>query len=142
MSCQLRAQSPWGANALVSKPNQATPVNRTSRPLASTILAPAVRRGTLSAVFALGGGGTTLVGAGNGVAETQGAGCPGCGALPCGALPCGALPCGALPGGALPWGALACGALRCGAVAGGAVAGGALDCGALPCGALPCGALP
>src|SRR5215472_12489145 len=84
MSCQLRAHSPWGANALVSKPNQATPVNRTSRPLASTTLDPTVWRGTFTAVFALaGGGGATLVGAGNGVAVTQG---PGCGALPWGAL--------------------------------------------------------
>src|SRR5262249_61945964 len=73
MSCQLRAHSPWGANALVSKPNQATPVNRTSRPLASTTLDPTVWRGTFTAVFALaGGGGATLVGAGDGVAGPPG----------------------------------------------------------------------
>src|SRR5215831_12000358 len=129
MSCQLRAQSPCGANAFVSKPNQATPVNRTSRPFASTTFPPTVWRGTLMAVFAaaVGGGGAAAVGTGKGVAVLQGAGC--C-ALPCGALPCGALPCGALPCGALPCGALPCGALPCGA----------LPCGALPCGALPCAA--
>src|SRR5262245_40831029 len=42
MSCQLRAQSPWGEKVPVSKPNHVIPVNRTSWPLASTTLPPAV----------------------------------------------------------------------------------------------------
>ncbi|HKA51488.1 MAG TPA: hypothetical protein VKK19_18050 [Candidatus Dormibacteraeota bacterium] len=54
-------------------------MNRTSRPFASTTFPPTVWRGTFTAVFALAGGGATLVGAGNGVAVMQG---PGWGALP------------------------------------------------------------
>src|SRR5215472_3389312 len=120
MSCQLRAHSPCGAKLAVSNPNQVTPVNRTSWPLASTIFAPAVCSGTFTAVPAglFGGAGAPVAGAGYGVAEVQGAGDDALfdGALPDGALFDGALPDGALPDGALPDGALPDGALPCGAL--------------------------
>src|SRR5215472_15347655 len=136
MSCQLRAHSPCGAKLAVSNPNQVTPVNRTSWPLASTIFAPAVCSGTFTAVPAglFGGAGAPVAGAGYGVAEVQGAGDD--------ALPDGALPDGALPDGALPDGALLCGAVHADVLPCGALPWGALPCGALLDGALPCGALP
>src|SRR4030088_2288011 len=102
MSCQLRARSPCGAKLLVSKPNQATPVNCTSCPLPLTTFPPTVRRATALPAPPGAGGGTALAGAGYGVALLCGA--PAWGALHCGALPScaapfpdadGALPCGA-----------------------------------------------
>src|SRR5215470_8981652 len=45
MSSMLRAQSPCGANVLVSRPNQLTPLIWTTRPSASTMLPPSVRKG-------------------------------------------------------------------------------------------------
>src|SRR5882757_9175456 len=45
MSSTLRALRPSGANAFVSNPDQFTPVRRTSRPPASTSLAPSARSG-------------------------------------------------------------------------------------------------
>src|SRR5690349_18694928 len=45
MLCQLRIPSPSGAHDCVSRPNQLTPVRRTSRPSGSTSLEPAAFRG-------------------------------------------------------------------------------------------------
>src|SRR2546428_5129056 len=45
MLCQFRVHSPSGAQDSVSKPNQLTPVRRTSRPLASRSLEPAALSG-------------------------------------------------------------------------------------------------
>src|SRR6266487_623843 len=38
ISCQLRARRPWGEKVRVSKPNQLTPIRRTSHPDASSSL--------------------------------------------------------------------------------------------------------
>src|SRR3981081_4389568 len=43
IACQLRAHSPCGAKTLVSRPNQFTPVRRTSWPAASTRIPPLAR---------------------------------------------------------------------------------------------------
>src|SRR5262245_12547054 len=56
MFSKLRAHSPCGANVLVSRPNQLTPVRRTSRPAPSTSLALVARSGPLAAGDGAGAG--------------------------------------------------------------------------------------
>src|SRR6267143_3559979 len=70
MSSTLRAPRPSGANALVSIPDQFTPVRRTSRPPASTSLAPSARSGPDPIGSGVGVGAGVAVGAGVGVAGT------------------------------------------------------------------------
>src|SRR5712691_12773971 len=67
MSSILRAPRPIGANALVSNPDQFTPVRRTSRPPASTSRAPSARSGPEPNGRGVGVGAGVDVGSGLGV---------------------------------------------------------------------------